>query len=118
MTVAPDDGVSFDSWVRDLPDRFIDCRNDNHRWRTLRIDWDADHHNYRKNDRCTNCRTERERRIGRDGAVLSNRYSYPDQYLAPKGVGAYDKDSRAEMRLSGIMRWIDKHSPAEFREAS
>ena len=117
MTVE-DESISFDAWVRDLPDKFVDCRNDNHRWRTLRVDWDSEMHNYRKLDRCTSCRTDRERRIGRTGAVLSNRYTYPDNYRAPAGMGAYDKDSRAELRLAGVIRWIDKHAPAELREAS
>lgn len=101
---------SFEEWIADLPDRFIECRNDQHRWKMLRAGWDAEMHNYKVDHRCTNCRARRERRLGREGHVLSNRYQYPDDYLAPKGVGQYDKDSRATMRLAGVTRWMFKHT--------
>lgn len=108
---------SFDEWLADLPDRFVECRNDQHRWKMLRARWDDEMHCYQVLHRCTNCRCRRERRLGREGHVLSNRYTYPDDYLAPKGMGAYDKDARAMLRLTGVTRWLDKHTEDASVEA-
>lgn len=99
----------FDGWLEEMPDRYIDCRNDHHRWRMLRATWDPKMNNYSVWHRCTSCRCGRERRISSTGLVLNTRYEYPEHYLAPKGT-LFDKDARAEVRLVGITRWLDKNA--------
>lgn len=110
QTEAPE---SFTEWAADLPDRFVECRNDQHRWTMLRARWDLKMNAYQVLHRCSRCRCGRDRSINAIGVVLSTRYDYPDNYLAPKGSGTFDKDARADLRLMGITRWLDKHAVEE-----
>lgn len=69
---------------------------------------------YDRRLRCPSCRTERVQVLSRQGHVVSNRYIYPEGYLA-KGIeaGTYSRDL---FRLEAVTRFVAAHE--DTREAS
>lgn len=95
-------------WMADLPPEFVTCRDLGHSWRPWRAWNDTDEREYVQILRCSRCKTNRTRSIDYRGGRGSNRYSYPDDYQAPKGHGLLGQDGRADLRLLAIQRFIEQ----------
>ena len=96
----------YTEWVLDLNDQQLLCRDIGHTWRPFRAY--LTEYGYERILRCPRCRTERAQSLSPRGHVLEGHYSYPDGYLAPKGVGRMDSDARDLLRLESIGRLIAK----------
>ena len=91
-------------FVGDLSDKLLHCRELGHTWKPLTVHWDRDSSSYDRRLRCPSCRTVRIQLLTSTGHVHSNRYQYPDGYLA-KDVqpGTYNRDL---FRMEAITRFI------------
>jgi hypothetical protein len=98
---APRDAESF---VADVPDRFLRCRELGHMWKPLTVTWDSAARAYDRRLRCPSCRTVRIQVLTDRGHVVSNRYQHADGYLA-KGVevGTLHRDM---FRLEAVVRFL------------
>ena len=92
------------TWTDQLPDQLILCRDLGHTWRPARA-W-IETNAYGRVMRCARCKTERHQVLTMAGHVMSNRYDYPDGYLAPKGTGTFTTDDRDHLRLESVLRLI------------
>lgn len=88
-------------FIEALPDRFLLCRELGHTWKPWTASFDGTA--YDRTLRCPRCKTERHQVLSRYGSVVSNRYSYPDQYLV-KGLGHLDGSDRDALRLASVTR--------------
>jgi hypothetical protein len=104
-TPAPD----FGEWAHDLTASQLTCRDFGHAWRPLTARY-GDEGTIIRAQRCTRCRTEREQVLSLSGLILSGRYSYPDGYLAPAGIGRLTSSDRGVLRVESISRLIG-HTP-------
>ena len=95
------------SFVGDLSDRLLHCRELGHTWKPLTVRWDKESSAYDRRLRCPSCRTIRIQLLTSTGHVVSNRYDYTDGYLA-KGVdvGTLHRDM---FRLEAITRFLTAH---------
>jgi hypothetical protein len=98
------DKVSAETFVGDLPDKTLHCRELGHTWKPLTVSWDKAVDAYDRRLRCPMCRTVRIQLLTSSGHVMANRYQYPDGYLA-KGVevGALHRDL---FRLEAVQRFL------------
>jgi hypothetical protein len=92
------------SFVGDLSDKWLHCRELGHQWKPLTVSFDRKGGAYDRRLRCPSCRTVRIQVLTASGHVVSNRYDYPDGYLA-KGVqtGTLHRD---DFRLEAIVRFL------------
>ena len=104
--------VDLDSWVGDLPDRLLHCRELGHNWKPLTVSMNDGAYDRRL--RCPSCRTVRIQLLTASGHVISNRYDYPDGYLA-KGAGV-QQANRDAFRVEAITRFLAPK--ADLRVAS
>ena len=97
----------LDAWVHELPDKLLHCRELGHNWRPLTV---SRHESggYDRRLRCPSCRTVRVQILTTRGHVMSNRYVYPDGYLA-KGAGA-QQANRDAFRVEAIERFLTPKS--------
>lgn len=95
------DGATF---VSGLGNKVLHCRELGHSWKPLTASWDRDARAYDRRLRCTSCRTIRVQLLTEYGHVVSNRYIYPEGYLA-KGVnvGTLHRD---QFRLEALTRFL------------
>lgn len=102
---APVDAATF---VGDLSDRVLHCRELGHGWKPLTVTWDRGARAYDRRLRCPSCRTVRVQVLSEHGHVVSNHYVYPDGYLA-KGVevGSLHRDL---FRLEAVVRFLSTHN--------
>lgn len=92
-----------DSFVAQLSDRVLHCRELGHTWKALTVSWDATARAYDRRLRCPSCRTVRVQLLTSTGHPASNRYIYPDGYLAT-GVG--HSPNRDAFRLEAVTRFL------------
>ena len=92
------------SFVGDLSDRLLHCRELGHTWKPLTVSWDVESRAYDRRLRCPSCRTVRVQLLTSTGHVVSNRYDYPEGYLA-KNVDSHTL-SRDIFRLEAITRYL------------
>lgn len=105
MTANGFDG--YGDWAGELSDAHLLCRDIGHRWQAARA-FQNEGGTFERVLRCSRCHTERTQTITRDGYTGGNSYTYPAGYLAPKGIGSYDVDARADLRMASILRLIEK----------
>lgn len=92
------------TFVGDLSDKWLQCRELGHQWRPLTVSFDKRGGAYDRRLRCPSCRTVRVQVLTGSGHVVSNRYDYPEGYLA-KGVqpGTLNRD---DFRLEAVTRFL------------
>lgn len=98
---------SLDAYVEGLTAGMLDCRDFGHQWKPWGARWAGDAHGWERRLRCPRCKTERVQMVSRSGHVLTNRYLYPDGYLAPALPDA-PRISRDQFRLESITRFTTK----------
>lgn len=103
MSDAPTHRNATD-FVGDLTDRLLHCRELGHTWKPLTVSWDPESRSYDRRLRCPSCRTVRRQLLTSTGHVHSNRYDYPEGYLA-KDVDAHTL-SRDLFRMEAITRFL------------
>lgn len=105
--MAKNDGpVSPESFAAGMSTRALHCRELGHNWRDYTVTWNRKAKCYERALRCSSCRTIRHQVVSTDGTALSNRYTYPDGYLAQNVDGPVD---RAVFRMEAITRFLDAH---------
>ena len=105
--MAASDTLTPEQFAAGLSDRLLHCRELGHTWRPSTVQWDPQARSYDRRLLCRNCRTVRIQLLDRSGHVLSNRYQYPDGYLAQnvaRGVG------RDAFRVEAVVRFLNTHS--------
>lgn len=96
--------VRPEDFVGDLSDRLLHCRELGHTWKPLTVSWDKSSSSYDRRLRCPSCRTVRVQLLTSTGHVVSNRYQYPDGYLAKNvEVGLLNRDL---FRIEAITRFL------------
>jgi hypothetical protein len=105
--VTRDEGVppEVGDWAHGLTNAQLTCRDFGHSWRPLSARY-ADEGTYVRGQRCTRCRTEREQTLSLGGLILGGRYTYPDGYLAPNGMGRLTSSDRGLLRVESVVRVI------------
>jgi hypothetical protein len=93
----------LDAFVAGLTDRVLHCRELGHVWKPLTARWDGDASCYDRRLRCNSCRTVRIQLLTRSGHPVSNRYVYPDGYLAK---GTTHNANRDVFRIEAITRFL------------
>jgi len=96
--------IAAETFVGDLSDRTLHCRELGHQWKPLTVSWDRTASVYDRRLRCPSCKTIRVQMLTDHGHVVSNRYVYPDGYLA-KGVTVGDLN-RDMFRMEAIQRFL------------
>lgn len=94
---------TLDGFVGGLSNRVLHCRELGHFWRSLTVSWDATARAYDRRLRCTSCRSIRVQTVTERGHVLSNRYIYPEGYLA-SGIDGIGRGNRDRFRLEALVR--------------
>jgi len=91
-------------FVGDLSDKLLHCRELGHTWKPLTVSWDREASCYDRRLRCPSCRTVRVQLLTSSGHVVSNRYQYPDGYLAKNvTVSTLNRDL---FRMEAITRFM------------
>jgi hypothetical protein len=108
--------IAADTFAARLSDKALHCRELGHVWRPLAATWDADARAFDRRLRCSSCRTERVQILSMRGGVLSNRYVYPDGYLAKNVEGM--TGSRDLFRLEAVLRTLDDKTIRQARKAA
>lgn len=98
---------SAHDFAGELSDKTLHCRELGHTWKPLTVSWDGEARAYDRRLRCPMCRTVRIQLLSETGHVLTNRYDYPDGYLA-KGVDSQTL-SRDIFRLEAVSRFLGSH---------
>ena len=101
---SKDTSKSAHDFVGDLSDRLLHCRELGHTWKPLTVSWDRASKSYDRRLRCPSCRTVRVQILTNSGHVVSNRYVYPEGYLA-KNVEVQTL-SRDLYRMEAITRFL------------
>lgn len=107
--------VQADTFAARLSDKALHCRELGHVWRPLVATWEADARAFHRRLRCASCRTERVQVLTARGHVVSNRYVYPDGYLATHVLGM--TGARDTFRLEAILRTLDDADIRRVRKA-
>ena len=105
---------SAQDFAGDLSDKQLHCRELGHTWKPLTVFWDVDARAYDRRLRCSMCRTIRVQLLTETGHVHSNRYIYPDGYLATNVEAASMR--RDVFRLEAVTRFLS--SPSALRSVS
>jgi hypothetical protein len=80
-----------------------DCRDLGHRWRRVGpTKWVRGEAHYAQPLSCTECGSERVRRLDASGYPIGNDYDYIEGFLRPPGSGRMTAADKAAMRL-GMM---------------
>lgn len=103
-TKQEDTGEDIGTFVGGLTDRVLHCRDVGHTWKPLTVSWDREHSCYDRRLRCPSCRTVRIQLLTQSGHPVSNRYVYPDGYLA-KG-STRNGMTRDVFRLEAVQRFL------------
>jgi hypothetical protein len=93
----------LDAFVADLSDRVLHCRELGHVWKPMTARWDREASCYDRRLRCTSCRTVRVQLLTGSGHAVSNRYIYPDGYLAKGSAHNLNRDA---FRLEALTRFL------------
>ena len=93
------DQLDPDTFVSNMTDRLLHCRELGHTWRAWGAADEPEHRCYVRTTRCTSCKTLRHWVIDYRGHVVSSHYTYPKGYLAP--VAGLTRDP---FRLEAIQR--------------
>lgn len=107
---ATREAVTVDTFAAGLSERVLHCRELGHVWRPMTVSWDASAKAYDRRLRCTSCRTVRVQVMQSSGFVLSNRYIYPDGYLAS---GVEVRGNRDVFRAEALTRFLNAHASDE-----
>lgn len=112
------DPAEVKDWAEALPERFLICRDINHRWGGYRAYREGKGRNagFTRILRCGLCRTEREDTLDSRGYKIGTKYHYPEGYLTPKGTGRMGSDSRAALRLVSVMGAVEKTPTGKDRD--
>lgn len=96
--------IDAETFVGELSGRVLHCRELGHTWKPLTVTFDRSAGMYDRRLRCPSCRTVRVQLLTDRGHVVTNRYQYPDGYLA-KGVdvGTLNRDM---FRIEAITRFV------------
>jgi hypothetical protein len=101
------------SLAKEMPSQFLVCRDMQHSWRphTVKAFSAAerkDHKGayYEQVLLCISCEKERVRLLARDCTVISDRSTYPEGYLMPRGTGRLSREGRSALRRASVLRQI------------
>lgn len=92
--------VSHETFAGGMSAKQLHCRELGHVWRPNTVET-VPGGGYVRSLRCTSCRTVREQVLDASATPLSNRYRYPDGYLAGNVEPGL---TRSVFRLEAIMR--------------
>lgn len=104
MKVVKTTAIDVDDFASGLTNGALHCRELGHVWRPLTVSFDRSAGAYDRRLRCSSCRTVRVQVLNSHGHTVSNRYVYPDGYLA-KGVET-GMTNRDVFRLEAITRFL------------
>lgn len=100
---ASTDEVS--EWAKDLPERFLHCREMNHNWRPFNVGRHKDG-GYERTLRCQRCKTRKVQHLDTHGMLVgSPRYEHPEGYQA-QGLGRIVGEGRGALRIESILRIV------------
>lgn len=100
-------GSDRQRWASELSEEQLRCRDTGHRWSDWTVRFLRPAQAYEQVLICA-CETQRVRLISTTGEVLESRYRYPADYLAPPGVDARSAAGRADLRLTHVLRQVDR----------
>lgn len=100
------DASDVEEFAKDLPEKFLYCREMGHNWRPHSAGRYADG-GFERILRCSRCTTKRVQEITSRGVVLRNQYIHPEGYLS-KGMGRIVGEGRGVLRLEAIKRIVAK----------
>lgn len=100
---TPETAVTLDRFAHSLPDKVLHCRELGHNWRPMVARFDESSGSFDRRLRCPSCRTVRIQVLSRYGGIVSNRYVYPDGYLAAN-VSEHPGNNRDVYRLESLTR--------------
>jgi len=111
---APDSDLvlSVEEFAENLPDRYLNCRELGHVWKSWTVEFDESSHSYLRQLRCSGCKSLRKQLLDRHAGVIKNSYDYSPGYLAKnveKGVSLH----RSAFRLEAIVRTLSKQQMRE-----
>lgn len=112
----PDDPIPVDTFAARLSDKALHCRELGHTWRPLVAAWEPESRSFHRALRCSSCRTERRQVLTAHGGVVSNRYVYPEGYLANHVEGGVS-GRRDVFRLESVLRTLDPSEVRKVRKA-
>ena len=107
------DAREVEGWSRNLPEDYLLCRDLGHLWRPSRAHFVPADNVIERTMRCGRCKTERTQELSPTGHILSGRYDYAEDYLAPKGQGRLGTAARDSIRLESTLRVIGKDEGPE-----
>lgn len=107
---------TVEQFAHTLSARVLHCRELGHTWRPNTVTWDGDARAFDRRLRCSSCRTVRVQIVGERGGVISNRYIYPEGYLA-KGINNVSAN-RDLFRLEALTRFLEGSHPKAVREVA
>lgn len=106
-------------WAQKLGDNELFCRDLGHVWASHNASENERKRIFTQALRCPRCGTIRTRMISSiSGEILASHYTYPENYLAPSGVGRLTAGVRGELRVSSIRRVIDAAQAAAAKTAA
>lgn len=92
-------------WAKDLPERFLHCREMNHNWRPFDVGRHKDG-GYERTLRCVRCKTRKVQHLDTHGMLIGGaRYEHPEGYLH-KGMGRIVGEGRGALRIESILRIV------------
>jgi hypothetical protein len=101
------------SLAKEMPSQYLVCRDMQHSWRphTVKQFTAAERKEnkgayYEQVLMCISCEKERVRLLAKDCTVISDRSTYPEGYLMPRGTGRLSREGRSALRQASILRQI------------
>ena len=92
------DNSDVSSFIANLPNGFLQCRDHGHNWRPYDAYLFDD--GYEVHARCPSCKTVRIRFYDHRGyQTRTPNYRHPDGYLMTSGHGGFTVDDRAQVHL-------------------
>lgn len=99
------DTQDVSEWAKDLPVKFLHCREMNHNWRPHDVGRHKDG-GYERTLRCVRCRTRKVQHLDTSGMLVGGtRYEYPDGYQTD-GMGRIVGEGRGALRIESILRIV------------
>lgn len=96
----------LDAALGSYPDEYLSCRDMGHAWKPVTAIRRPDR-NIERILGCTRCGARRTQVLDRSGYILSSNYSYAEHYTI-SGAGRMTTATRARLRLSNLLRLLDK----------
>lgn len=99
--------ISPETFAAGLNTRVLHCRELGHNWKPWTASYDPKARAYDRRLRCASCKTQRVQVLDSSGHPVSNRYVYPEGYLAQNVDGVGLSALRDVFRLEAVTRFLD-----------